>query len=81
MDFLNITLYTSTSAVVHSASLGYSNQSNGFSSDVLGSSQVTIAGYLFLAVELFLMVVILLGNGLTLAAIYTTPSLQSLTYR
>ena len=42
---------------------------------------VTAKGYLFLAIEILLMVVILVGNGLTITAIFTTPTLQTITYR
>ena len=41
----------------------------------------TNTGYLFLVLELCLMVIILFGNGLTILAIITMPSLQTITYR
>lgn len=41
----------------------------------------SLSSYLYALAELSLMVLILLGNALTLAAIYTTPSLQGITYR
>ena len=53
------------------------NASQSYSETGLVSSM----GYLFLAVEIFLMIIILVGNGLTIAAILTTPSLQTITYR
>ena len=45
------------------------------------TSLTSSMGYLFLAVEIILMIIILVGNGLTIAAILTTPSLQTITYR
>ena len=49
--------------------------------DINLTNLVTTKGYLFLAIEIVLMLVILVGNGLTITAIFTTPSLQSVTYR
>ncbi len=43
--------------------------------------EVSAADYLFMVAELCVGVFILLGNGLTIAAVVTTPSLQSVTYR
>ena len=67
--------------------------SDNFTKDVLECNKTSVAqshdetnlassmGYLFLVVEILLMVVILVGNGLTITAIVTTPSLQTITYR
>ena len=45
------------------------------------TSLASSMGYLFLVVEIVLMIVILIGNGLTITAIVITPSLQTITYR
>ena len=50
-------------------------------SDEEAANLTSNTGYLFLVLELCLMIIILFGNGLTIIAIATTPSLQTLTYR
>ncbi len=47
----------------------------------LTSLVVSSREYLFLVAEMVFMLVILVGNGLTITAICTTPSLQTNTYR
>lgn len=39
------------------------------------------SNYINLVVEICVMIIILIGNSLTVAAICTTPSLQTVTYR
>ena len=80
MEILNLTFPTSTAALLDATDQNFeTNVSLLPNSDV--SHSVPDSGWLFLAVELSLIVIILIGNSLTIAAICTTPSLQTITNR
>ena len=83
MKILNVTFQTSTSVVLDATDQDqdedFGTNLSLLNSDVFHS--VPYHGWLFVGVELCLMVIILVGNSLTIAAICTTPSLQILTNR
>ena len=62
--------------------VGAKNATLYVTTDLLPVEETTFeSNYINLVIEICVMIIILIGNSLTVAAICTTPSLQTVTYR